>query len=331
MKVFVNMPKGIVRDSFFPLHVKEKLERLYDVTWNETESMLTDDELADNIQGVDICFTGWESGPFSSKVLEKAERLKVIAHTGGTVALLTGDEVYDKGIRVISGNDLYARSVAEGTICYILAALRRIPQYCGMMEKDGWHPSDWYNEGLIGQKVGLIGFGAVARHTLKLLKAFDTKIYINADHVSEEETKEYGATKATMEQIFSECKIVSVHLARTPETYHVIDGKMLSLLKPDSLLVNTARGSIIDEDIMAQMLKDGRFRAILDVYEEEPLPMSSPLRGLENVILVPHMAGPTIDRRSFITDALIDALPDVLNGRDSYLNISREAMYRMTR
>ena len=264
-------------------------------------------------------------------MLEKADKLKVIAHTGGTVASLTEDEVYDKGIRVISGNDLYARSVAEGTICYILAALRRIPQYCDIMATDGWHPLDWYSEGLIGQKVGLIGFGAVARHTLKLLKAFDAEIYINADHVSEDEAKGCGAKKATMEQIFSECKVVSVHLARTPETYHLIDEKLLSLLKPDSLLVNTARGSIIDEDIMARMLKDGRFRAILDVYEKEPLPMSSPLRGLENVILIPHMAGPTVDRRPFITDALIDVLPDVLDGRESYLDISREAMHRMTR
>ena len=331
MKVFVNLPAGTTRASFFPESVKEKLERLYDVTWNETGHDLNEDELADCLRDADVCFTGWGSIPFSPKVLEKADKLKVIAHTGGTVASLVGDEAYDKGIRIISGNELYARSVAEGTICYILAALRRIPQYCNIMEKDGWHPADWYSEGLMGQKVGLIGFGAVARHTLKLLKAFDTEIFINADHVSEEEAISYGAKKATMERIFSECKIVSVHLARTPETYHIIDEKLLSLLKPDSLLVNTARGSVIDEASMAEMLKKGRFRAIIDVYEKEPLPMSSALRGLENAILIPHMAGPTVDRRPFITDALTDVLPDALSGKETYLDISREAMHRMTR
>ena len=177
MKVFVNIPQGNVLESFFPTNIKEKLERLYDVEWNETDKNLTEDELMRAIKDVDVCFTSWGSIAFSSKVIESANALKVIAHTGGTVASLTGDEVYDKGIRVISGNDLYARSVAEGTICYILAALRRLPQYCGVMASQGWHPSDWYSEGLLGQKVGLIGFGAVARHTLKLLQAFDTEIY----------------------------------------------------------------------------------------------------------------------------------------------------------
>ena len=100
MKVFVNMPTGNVRDSFFPTNIKDKLERLYDVEWNETDKNLTEDELIHELKDVDVCFTGWGSISFSSKVLENATALKVIAHTGGTVASLTGDEVYDKGIRV---------------------------------------------------------------------------------------------------------------------------------------------------------------------------------------------------------------------------------------
>lgn len=330
MKVFVNLPEGTTRESFFPLNVKEKLENSYKVIWNETGKNLTEDELCEYLKDIDICFTGWGSVEFSERALKNAEKLKVIAHTGGTVAALTKDNVYDRGIRVISGNDLYARSVAEGTICYILAALRRIPQFCEQMSRDGWHLPDWYSEGLIGQKVGLVGFGAVARHTARLLSAFDAEIFICADHVSEEEAASYGAKKATAEEVFSQCKIISLHLARTPETFHIIGRELLSMLKPDSLLVNTARGSIIDEQTMAEMLKDGKFRAVLDVYEKEPLPADSPLRGLENVILIPHMAGPTVDRRPFITEALIDALPDVLSGKETYLDISREAMHRMT-
>ena len=95
--------------------------------------------------------------------------------------------------------------------------------------------------------------------------------------------------------------------------------------------MNTARGAIVDEAAMARLLREGRFRAVLDVYEQEPLPPDSPLRGLDNAMLIPHMAGPTMDRRPFVTEALIDALPAALRGEATWLDISREAMHRMTR
>jgi len=164
-----------------------------------------------------------------------------------------------------------------------------------------------------------------------MLHAFGCEILINADHVSPEEAASYGAKKASLEEIFSTCKVVSLHWAKTPETYHQINERLMSLLHPDSLLINTARGAIIDEPVMARMLQEGRFRAVLDVYENEPLPMNSPLRGLDNALLIPHMGGPTIDRRPFVTAALLDCLPAALAGKPTMLDISLDAMRRMTR
>ena len=331
MKIFVAMPKGEIRNSFIPQDIKEKLEALGEVRWNESNKHLTEDELAEQIGDAEVCITGWSNAPFTKKVLDCAENLKVIAHTGGTVAFFTNDEVYDRGIKVMSGNEVFAQSVAEGVLCYMLAALRRIPQFCDQVQKEGWSKPGWYNEGLIGQKVGIIGFGAVSRYTVELLKPFQVELLICARHLNEEQTEALGAKKATLEEIFSTCKIVSVHLANTPENYHKIDESLMNRLKSDSLLVNTARGAVIDEAAMARLLRDNRFRAILDVFEEEPLPMSSPLRGLENVLLIPHMGGPTIDRRPFVTDALIKHLPAALRGEDTILDISKEAMHRMTK
>ena len=331
MKIFVNMPDGPTRDSFITESVKEQLEALGEVRWNGSPKQLTEDELAASLGDAEVCVTGWGSEPFTARVLESAPRLRVIAHTGGTVATLVGDAAYDRGVRVLSGNELYAQSVAEGVIGYILAALRRIPQFAAQVQQDGWPQPGWTNEGLIGQRVGLVGFGAVARYTAKLLRAFDAEILIWADHVTPEEAARYGARKAELEEIFSACKIVSLHLARTPETYHIIGARLLGLLRPDSLLVNTARGAIVDEAVMAAMLREGRFRAVLDVYEQEPLPLSSPLRGLDNALLIPHMGGPTMDRRPYVTRALISALPAALRGEPTWLDISREAMRRMTR
>ena len=331
MNIYVAMPCGAVRDSFIPAAVRERIEAMGGTRWNSLERNLTEDELACELGDAQVCVTGWGSAPFTEKVLGAAPALRVIAHTGGSVAALAGEAVYDRNIRVMSGNELYAQSVAEGTIGYILASLRRIPQFAGQLQREGWSRPDWTNEGLIGQRVGLVGFGAVARYTAKLLRAFDAEIMIWADHVTPEEAARYGVRKASLEEIFETCKVVSLHLARTPETYHIIDERLLSLLRPDSLLVNTARGAIVDEAAMARLLREGRFRAALDVYEQEPLPMSSPLRGLENALLIPHMGGPTMDRRLFVTQALLDALPAALRGEETWLDISREAMRRMTR
>lgn len=330
--MFVTMPCGNTRDTFIPAELCARIEQEYDAVWNETERNLPAEELTDQLRDADIVLAGWGSAKYTQELLDSAPSLKVIAYTGGSVAPVVDEAAYQRGVRVLSGNDLYARSVAEGVVCYALSSLRRIPQFAQQVQQDGWAQPGWFNEGLLDQKVGLVGFGAVARHTARLLKAFGCELLIaGADHVSDEEAASYGARKATLEEVFSTCKIVSLHWARTPETFHGINERLLSLLSPDSLLINTARGAVVDEPVMARMLQEGRFRAVLDVYEEEPLPLSSPLRGLDNALLIPHMGGPTIDRRRFVTQALLDNLPAALRGEETPLDIPVEAMRRMTR
>lgn len=331
MNILVTMPRGPVRDSFIPEPLACRLEAMGEARWNRTELQWSEERLMEEIGGAQVCLAGWGSAFFSERVLDRADALRVIAYTGGSVAPVAGEAVYDRGIRVLSGNELYAQSVAEGVVGYILAALRRIPEYARQLQEEGWSRPDWYNEGLIGQRVGLVGFGAVARYTARLLRAFNTQILICADHVSEQEAAGYGAVKATLPEIFSTCKVVSLHWAGTPETHHAIGEELLGLLRPDSLLVNTARGAIVDEAVLARMLRQRRFRAVLDVYETEPLPPDSPLRGLDNALLIPHMGGPTMDRRPLVTRALMDALPAALSGEPTWLDVSREAMRRMTR
>ncbi len=331
MNILVAMPAGEVRDSFIPSDVRAQLEELGTVVWNEDGRNWTEDELAAHIEGVDVCVLGWGCPSVGEKALAHADALRAVLHTGGSVAGYATEAVYDRHIPVLSGNELYARSVAESVVAYALYLLRDIGRYNGELLRDGWSQPGWKNEGLLDQTVGLIGFGAVARWTARLLSAFGVKLFINADHVSPEEAASYGARKATIDEIMSGCKIVSVHLARTPQTYHIIDERRLKLLREGAIFINTARGSIVDEAALARELATGRFRAALDVYEAEPLPMDSPLRTLPNALLMPHMGGPTMDRRPFVTRALIEELPRALAGETSYLTITRDMMRRMTR
>lgn len=331
MEIFVTIPQGDVRDSFIPLEVKKRLTGMGNVRWHDGRENLTEEELAGQIKDAQVCLTGWGTARFTREVLKSAPCLQVIAHTGGTVAPVVDDAAYDRGIRVLSGNEIYAQSVAEGVIGYMLAALRRIPKYAHRMQNVGWSEPDWYTEGLLGQRVGLVGFGAVARYTATMLRAFDVELLIASEHMSEEEACRYGAQKSTLEEIFSSCKVVSLHMAATPKTYRQIGERLLRLLPDGALLINTARGSVVDEEALARALKEGRFQAVLDVFETEPLPMDSPLRGLSNAMLIPHMGGPTMDRRPVVTRSLLGAIARVLAGEPSRLEIGRQAASWMTR
>ena len=234
-KLLVTIPKGHIRDTFLPPDTAARLETLGEVIWNDSERQLTEKELEEKIPGVTVLVTGWGTPGLSEAVLQKADALKIVAHTGGTVAKLTPFSVFERGIRVLSGNDIYAESVAESVIAYALTALRDIPKYQDQLLKDGWSHPDWYNEGLLDQPVGLVGFGAVARHTVKLLKPFRNPIKVWADFLTPADEEAWGIKKVTAEEVFSTSKIVSIHTSLTDETFHSINSRLLKLL-PDGAL-----------------------------------------------------------------------------------------------
>lgn len=333
MNILVAMPKGVVRESFIPPEAVQKLEALGKVKWNESPRHFTTEELKENIKDVDVCITGWGCKPFDKTVLEGNDSLKLVAHTGGSVANLVSEYMFEKGVRIISGNALYAESVAEGVIAYILAALRDIPFYANEMQAGRWSPINSYTEGLLDQSVGLVGFGAVARNLVKLLHAFNAKVKVYDPFVSEEVLRSYNIERAgSLEEIFTGSKIISLHTPKTPETYHMVDKRLIEMIPDGTLLVNTARGSVIDEQALGEELSKGRFKAILDVYEVEPLPADSNLRGLDNVILIPHMAGPTVDRRKYVIFELMEDIKRLFNkGETLKHEINKEYAMAMTK
>ena len=317
MKIVVTIPKGYVFDTFFPPSQIERLEKLGEVIWNEAERQYTRDELKELLQDADICVTGWGCPRIEKDMVRDAKQLKLIAHDAGTVSPYIAPEIYDMGIRVCTGNRMFAESVAESVIAYALASLRKIPKYNADLHGDVlWREDQFHNSGLLEKKVGIISFGMIAQELVKLLRPFRCKILVESDFVTQEKLDEYkmDIRKATMEEIFQTCDIVSIHSTLIPENYHSINRRLLSSMKEGALLVNTARGAIIDEAALAEVLAEGKISAALDVFEKEPLPMESPLRKLSNVLLIPHMGGPTIDRRMAVTRYVIDDIEHFLKG-----------------
>jgi len=299
--------------------------------WNETEEQWTGEELAEKLKGIDVCISGWGTAKLDEKVLKNAHELKLVAYTAGSVSGIVSDSLYERGIRVVSGNWFFAQSVAEGVIAYILCALRKLPYYDNMLKNGGWRDIEFYNEGMLDQTIGLIGFGATTKCLVKMLKAFDAKVKIYSNNLSDETCVEYGVERASLEEVFSTCKIVSIHTSQRPDTYHMVNKRLLEMLQEGALLVNTARGSIIDEEALVEVLKKGRIKAVLDVFEKEPLPIESKFRELPNVLLIPHMAGPTIDRRRYCTNGVLDDVERYYKGEALKYEIDRKYAGFMTK
>lgn len=309
MNIYVSIPKDPIRDSFLTAENVAFLETLGTLTWNESQEYPDAQQLCDALPDVDILVCGWGTPRLTEEVLRKANRLKLVAYVAGSVANVVSDAMYSRGIRIVCGNEAFARSVAEATVAYMLCTLRYIPYYTNYMQQDGWKPAVNYGRALNDQTVGIIGYGSISKYLLELLRPFRVRILLYSGHMTEEQAAALGVQKASLEEIFSTCKVVSVHTARSAKNYHLIDERLLRMMQEEAVLINTARGDIIDEEALIRVAREGKIRAMLDVYEEEPLPMNSGLRGLDNVILMPHCGGPTIDKRR---DAAYLVLDDIL-------------------
>lgn len=300
MKIYVAMPRNDVSATFWTKENIDLLESLGEVTWNDSDVRKMDPEkLRDALVDVDVCVCGWHVGRFDEFTLAKANKLKLIAYTAGSVASVVSDYMYERGIRIVGANEVFARTVAEGTLAQMMYSLRRFAQYD--MRVCHWKPTDFYNESLFDQTVGIVGYGAISRNLIEMLKVFKCKIKLFSNHTTEEQAKEMGVQKASLEEIFSTCDIVSLHCARSAANYHLINADLLNSMREGALLVNTSRGDVIDEEALIPLLQKGYIRAALDVYEgPEPIAVTSPFRKMgDNCILLPHLGGPTEDYRYY--------------------------------
>jgi phosphoglycerate dehydrogenase-like enzyme len=328
--ILIVPPRGKIRETYFPQELLDRLRKIGVVIENDSSEKFSQKEFAEIIKDIDICVTHWDSPCFDKKVLKNAHRLKLIAHAAGSVAKFITDDVYKKGITVCSANKLMAKYVAESVLSYTLSALKRIPAYDSAMKRgELWPEAGGYNS-LFDSKIGLVGLGTVGSYFIDLLKPFTAEIRIYDPYVSEDFFSQHdNICVCELDEVLRWADIVSLHAAKTPETYHMIDEEKLSLIKNGALLVNTARGAVIDEQALTNELVSGRISAVLDVYEEEPLPIDSRLRGLENVILLPHKAAAPC--REQMTIVMIDEIERFLRGRDLEYTIPYEKFTLMTR
>lgn len=335
MKVLVSIPEGSTRNGFLDEGSIKLLEDNFDVVYNETGKNYNQAQLAEAIKDVDVLITGWGFASCIDGPLHDNTSLKMIAHTAGSVGDLVDAEAYDKGITIVSGNKLFAESVAEGTIAYMMAALRKIPTEVYGLKEGLWrHPEVPATKGLLDREIGIIGYGMISQNLMKMLQVFRCRFKIYSQFPMDEEfLKSVNATKVdTLEEIFSTCSIVSLHSALNEKTRNLIGKEHFDLLPEGALFVNTARGAIIRQKEMEQFLVERPdVTAILDVYAPEPPEADNVMRSLKNVYLMPHRGGPTNDRYPHIGRKVVEDIVHFAKGEPLELEITREYASRMTK
>jgi phosphoglycerate dehydrogenase-like enzyme len=265
-----------------------------------------------------------ENGKVGSEELARASSLKLI-HTFGLVDNIDRDACRMQGVAVKTLDRHSNRMVAEHVVMLILALARGLDESReGLSRPSSLQPSGWaYNwpacgsiRGLTGRTVGLVGLGQVGVLVARYLQPFGaTVLYTRRirDHAAEDQL---GIVYATLDELISKSDILSIHVPGNAQTNRMIDAKLLSHAKPGLCIVNTARGSIVDEDALVAALKDGTIGgAALDVFISEPLRKDHPLCDLKNVILTPHIAAGSRDEAWLDREIgpLVDSVVSVLN------------------
>ncbi len=244
------------------------------------------------LAGADIAITSWGNTTLDADILSVCPDLKLVAHAAGSVKPIVSDALWDKGIRVISGACPLGEGVAETALGFTLSASKNFYLCNNEIHGGGWNKERDNVRELFDLNIGVIGCGWAGKHYIKLLQNFYVDVYCADPFVSEETMESLGAKKAEIDWILKNCDVVSIHAPSIPSTNHLINANSLKTMKKDAILINTARGTIVDEEALyAHMAKGNLKYACIDVYDPEPPKPDNPLFTLDRVIATPHLAG----------------------------------------
>jgi phosphoglycerate dehydrogenase-like enzyme len=228
---------------------------------------------------------------FSAAAMAAAPGLRVISSHGTGTDAIDRAEAARRGIQVCNTPGANARAVAEHALALILAAAKLLPQAEAALRAGDFGYRDRHaTTELAGRTLGLVGFGHVARLLAAMGACLGMRVLVASAHAGAAELAALGAAAADLDRICAEADVLSLHAV--PRGAPLFDAARLARLRPGAILVNTARGALVDEAALARALHDGRLgAAALDVFRHEPLPQDSPLLAAPNLILTPHMAG----------------------------------------
>ena len=245
-----------------------------------------------DVADADILVTSWGSPAVSKEILDRCPNLRLVAHAAGSVKPVVTEPLWEKGVRVTNAAKALGIGVAETALGLTICTVKNVFALNANIHNGGWDEGREDVRELYNLTVGVLGSGRAGSHYIKLLQNFGVRVLCYDPYLSEEKAAALGCEKASLEEVLQNSDVVSVHAPSIEATHHMINADILKLMKKDAVLINTARGTIIDERALYDHMAAGNLRyACLDVFDPEPPGAENPLRKLPNCILTPHLAG----------------------------------------
>ncbi len=315
---------GHSADLIYGPSERADIARLVDVI----EPIQTQESIRNNwqlLQGIELIFSGWGMSYVDESFLAAAPNLQAIFYGAGSVRGFVTDALWDRGIIVSSAYAANAVPVAEYTIAAILFSLKHAWQYAFAAQRTGTFPPRIREPGAYGTTVGLISMGMVARAVRERLRAFDVKVVVYDPFLKVEEARKLGVELLSLEQLFREADVISLHSPWLKETENMITESHFAAMKSGASFINTARGAVVHETSMIKVLQQRpEIYAILDVTWPEPPVKGSPLYTLPNVMLTPHIAGSMGNECRRMGRYMVEELQRYLVGEPLHWQITRE-------
>ncbi len=327
---------AVAKEHYSKIFSEKDLGRIKnqcEIIKTEVPTVPDKDFLLKNIKDAEIAISSWGTACFDSEVMQEAKKLKLLTHAAGTVKPVVSDAFWDKSVKVTSAAAAISYGVAEFCLGFILMAPKRVFWGAQATRQGGWRESINIFNGpfeIYQQKIGIIGASHVGKHLIRLLKSFTCDVLLYDPYCSPEDAANMGVTLAkSLEELFSQCRVVSLNAPSTAETKNMIRGEHFKLLPPGAVFINTARGAIVNEQEMIEELKKERFVACLDVTEPEPPAVDSLLRKLPNVILTPHEAGVVAENMARLGTFVADEIDAFISGKEFKYEVTRGALSRI--
>jgi len=244
------------------------------------------------LQSCEVVFSGWGAQLLDEQLLSHAPNLKLVLYAGGSARNHISQGMWDRGIIFSSAYAANAQPVVEYTLGAILFSLKHGWRYAREVKDKRQYPAKWQVPGAYGSVIGLVSMGMIARQLCDKLRLFDLRIIVYDPFLSRAEAERLGVELVSLEELFATADVVSLHSPELSETIGMIDGRLISSMKEGATMINTARGSLVREDEMIEVVsRRPDLQMVLDVTKPEPPLPGSPLYTLPNIVLTPHIAG----------------------------------------
>ena len=290
--------------------IETRLMELFDVRLNVDDEAMSEAELTEAVKTADVLVPTITDTIDAKLIAAAGKKLKLIANYGTGVDHIDLAAAREKGITVTNTPDVLTEDTADMTMALILAVPRRLVEGERIVRSgdwSGWSPTWMLGHRIFGKRLGIIGMGRIGQAVARRARGFGLSIhYHNRNRVHEEIENELEATYwESLDQMLAHMDFVSVNCPHTPATYHLLSARRLKLLQPHAVIVNTARGEVIDENALTQVLQSGDIAgAGLDVFEHAPA-VNPKLLALDNVVLLPHMGSATFEGRGDMGEKVV--------------------------